>query len=121
MFTDETVNALNEELNEDAIRYRAGPRGSQLAYLPGWYVIESLNAIFGYDSWRTDLVDLQQVEGGWLARLRLTVNDVVREDVGFGSDEDSTESAIKSAVTDALKRAARTFGDQFGNGLYASS
>jgi DNA repair and recombination protein RAD52 len=31
---------------------------------------------------------------------------------------DAHEMAEKGAVTDALKRALRTFGDQFGNGLY---
>ena len=31
---------------------------------------------------------------------------------------DAHDMAIKGAVTDALKRALRTFGPQFGNGLY---
>jgi hypothetical protein len=31
---------------------------------------------------------------------------------------DAHEMAEKGAVTDALKRALRTFGNQFGNGLY---
>ena len=46
-----------------------------------------------------------------------------RTDVGFhavnGDDtSDDHETAYKGAVTDALKRALRSFGDQFGNGLY---
>ena len=47
----------------------------------------------------------------------------MREDVGFGSGiaktlADAHEQSAKEAVTDALKRAMRTFGNQFGNSLY---
>ncbi|MCY3923229.1 MAG: Rad52/Rad22 family DNA repair protein [Chloroflexi bacterium] len=45
-----------------------------------------------------------------------------RADVGFQPVTDETpeghETAYKGAVTDALKRALRSFGDRFGNGLY---
>ena len=45
-----------------------------------------------------------------------------RTDVGFHAVAEETveghETAYKGAVTDALKRALRSFGDQFGNGLY---
>jgi hypothetical protein len=55
--------------------------------------------------------------------VRVTVGDVVREDVGFGSGYgkkagDAIEGATKEAVTDALKRCLRTFGSQFGLALY---
>ena len=46
------------------------------------------------------------------------------EDVGYGngtsyrSKADAHELAAKEAVTDAMKRCLRHFGDQFGNGLY---
>lgn len=33
---------------------------------------------------------------------------------------ESHEQAEKGAVTDAVKRALRTFGEQFGNGLYGN-
>lgn len=50
--------------------------------------------------------------------------DVCRTDVGFaaliGQGPDDHDLAMKSAVTDAMKRAFRTFGSQFGNDLYAS-
>jgi DNA repair and recombination protein RAD52 len=50
--------------------------------------------------------------------------DVSREDVGFGTGvaknlADAHEGAAKEAVTDALKRALRSFGNQFGNSLYS--
>ena len=45
-----------------------------------------------------------------------------RTDVGFQPVTDDSpeghETAFKGAVTDALKRALRSFGDRFGNGLY---
>ena len=45
-----------------------------------------------------------------------------RTDVGFHAvaeeNVEGHETAYKGAVTDALKRALRSFGDQFGNGLY---
>ena len=45
-----------------------------------------------------------------------------RTDTGFQAVADETveghETAWKGAVTDALKRALRSYGDQFGNGLY---
>ena len=48
---------------------------------------------------------------------------LTREDIGCGngvskSSFDAHELAGKEAVTDGLKRAFRTFGEQFGNGLY---
>ena len=47
-----------------------------------------------------------------------------RTDVGFHAVNDDTveghETAYKGAVTDALKRALRSFGDQFGNALYGN-
>ena len=45
-----------------------------------------------------------------------------RTDVGFQPVTDDSpeghETAFKGAVTDGLKRALRSFGDRFGNGLY---
>jgi hypothetical protein len=47
---------------------------------------------------------------------------VNREDVGHGiaagTSSEAIEMARKGAVTDALKRALRSFGNQFGNSLY---
>jgi ribosomal protein S5 len=56
----------------------------------------------------------------------LRVGEVTRQDVGFGSGfakmvGDAIEGATKEAATDALKRAARTFGNIFGLALYDKS
>jgi len=62
-----------------------------------------------------------------VARIKIQVDPVgleehriSREDVGWGqsSAKQGRELAVKEAVTDAMKRAFRTFGNAFGNSLY---
>ncbi len=59
---------------------------------------------------------------GYLATVKVTLrNGVSHEDCGSGdgineSKVKAHEKAIKSAVTDAMKRAARHFGERLGNG-----
>lgn len=62
----------------------------------------------------------------YTAKVRVIVLGVVREDFGAGHGYDvdcglAHESAIKEAVTDALKRALRSFGNPFGLALYDKS
>ena len=59
----------------------------------------------------------------YAATVRVTVpGSPSRTDVGFQTVAEETaeghETASKGAVTDALKRALRSYGDQFGNSLY---
>ena len=59
----------------------------------------------------------------YAATVRVTVpGSQPRVDVGFQAVADDTveghETAYKGSVTDALKRALRSYGSQFGNGLY---
>lgn len=74
----------------------------------------------------------QNVVVGYKAIVSLTVYDqhhtkhISREDVGFGTGiakslADAHEGGAKEAVTDALKRCFRSFGNQFGNSLYDKS
>ena len=73
----------------------------------------------------------QMVSISYLCKLRIAIKAgdslVVREDVGFGNGVAGAtaygigsciELASKEAVTDALKRCMRYFGDQFGLSLY---
>ena len=60
---------------------------------------------------------------GYSAPVRVTVPGAPpRTDVGFHAvvenDADGHDTAIKAAVTDGMRRAPRSFGDRFGNGLY---
>ena len=111
-----------------------GPKGD---YIEGWHAIAEANRIFGFGSWSYEVKGLtkdsvaegkngrgdDQWQAAYTAIVRVTVGEVVREDVGFGSGfakqiGDAIEGATKEAVTDALKRCLRTFGDPFGLALY---
>jgi DNA repair and recombination protein RAD52 len=137
-FTDEMKAELAKPLNPAHVNppKKFGPKGD---YIEGWHCIAELNRIFGFDGWsytvqltKDDLREGQDKEGGpqWQAAYTcictLTVGDVMRQDVGFGSGfakgiGDAIEGAAKEATTDALKRAARTFGNPFGLALYDKS
>lgn len=130
---------LEDKLPKAAVASRQQGGGS-VSYIEGWYVIECLNRIFGFDGWNGEVVELSETvpahkpEGkdkfycAYRCTYRLTVSfesgkEVTREDAGSGngianSAHDAEESAQKEAVTDAMKRAARTFGNRFGLALY---
>lgn len=114
-----------------------GDRKITLSYLEGWRVIDEMNRIFGHDGWerRTVQMDLITEDNiktkaghdafgvAYMAKVELTVLGVVREGYGYGSGIDrgrgkAHEGAIKEAETDAMKRAAMTFGYPLGLALY---
>ena len=129
---------LAEPLDEGLVSHRRGRRGRSFAYLEGRTVIEQANRVFGHGGWGYDLVgDVTLREGesvdqetgeakpwrAYAATVRVTVpGSQPRTDTGFQAVADDTveghETAHKGAVTDALKRALRSYGDQFGNSLY---
>jgi len=128
---------------------RPGPAGRSLTYLSGDSVTRTLNDIFGFDGWHLQIVSTEKTvcervessskSGGaskgsssWLvaytAHVRITHTHTAtyKEDVGAGDSQDrnlptALQHALKAAVTDALKRAARHFGDKLGNSLYQGS
>ena len=93
-----------------------------------------MNAIFGHGGWSSHITMERNVlcekdergrwNVGYLARVRVTLlNGVSHEDCGSGEGIDNSkvkahERALKSAITDAMKRAARHFGERLGNALY---
>ena len=129
---------LADPLDEGLVSQRRGRKGRTFAYLEGSTVIEQANRVFGHGGWGYELVgDVVLREGesvdqetgeakpwrAYAATVRVTVpGSQPRTDVGFQALADETveghETAWKGAVTDALKRALRSYGDQFGNGLY---
>lgn len=138
--TDEQIAILNAPLDPKHVKKPSGSFGPKGDYLEGWHVINELNRAFGFDGWSytIDLSrdSLEQVEvtkpnkppekqwqAAYTCVCTLTVGNAVRQDVGFGSGfakqiGDAIEGATKEAATDALKRAARTFGNIFGLALY---
>ena len=141
MFNDKQNQVLAYELDSSRIKSRSKGNIS-LSYLEGFDVIETANKIFGYGNWSYSIAKLEQVSQElnqnqnhvicYKAVVSVTVfdmthtKDVGREDVGFGTGiaktlADAHESGAKEAVTDAIKRAMRSFGNQFGNSLYDKS
>lgn len=145
-FTKEQLDALKASLLSSAIKERK-QGGSTLSYIEGWHAINEANRIFGFDKWSRETLRLEQTMkptvipgkdwGGkkkpdqigvaYMAVVRITVNangeTVVRDGTGFGvaqqgSTAGAMEMAIKTAETDAMKRALASFGNQFGLALY---
>lgn len=129
---------LGEALDEGLVSHRRGRGNRSYAYLEGSTAIEQANRVFGHGGWGYDLVgevtlregesvDQQTGEAkpwrAYAATVRVSVpGSQPRTDTGFQAVAEETvkghETAHKGAVTDALKRALRSYGDQFGNGLY---
>lgn len=128
---------LEAKLDPSAVKKPEGRFGPKGDYIEGWHAIAEANRIFGHGGWsytiksltRDDLREAKDSKGQpqWQAAytciVTVEVGGVTREDVGFGSGfarhpGDAIEGATKEAVTDALKRALRTFGWPFGLALY---
>lgn len=129
---DEAIAILGEKLKKDHISSRK--KGStNLAYIESHHAIREANRAFGFAGWDYEIKELTMVSQeknannnnviGYIARVIVSVGCTTREDVGFGSGisknlADAHEGATKEAVSDAMKRALRTFGDIFGLALY---
>ena len=141
MFNKNQLASLTQELDSSRIKIREKGNIS-LSYIEGFDVIDTANLIFGYGNWSYHISKLEQVSQEqnhnqnfvvcYKAIVKLIVKDenhtksIFRQDVGFGSGvaktlNDAHENAGKEAVTDGLKRAMRSFGNQFGNSLYDKS
>ncbi len=132
------TEALAQPLDPQLISQRKGRAGRKFDYIEGHTAIDQANRIFGFGGWGYELVGdvtLRPIEqtdsrtgevtrtAAYSAVVRVTVPGAPsRTDVGFqpvaADTPEDHETAFKGAVTDALKRALRSFGDRFGNGLY---
>jgi DNA recombination protein Rad52 len=129
---------LAQPLDPALISEREARDGRLLQYIEGWAAIHQANRIFGHDGWGAEVVgevtyrpisldglvgDTPPAVGMYTAAVRVSVRGCPsRGDVGCafvaGETPEAHEVAYKGAVTDALKRALRHFGEQFGLGLY---
>lgn len=127
---------LARKLGPEYITQRPGPGGSsKLCYIEGWKVVELANDVFGFNGWSTTVVSLTtdfldvnkdgRVSVNCTAIIRVTLLDgTFHEDVGCGQGDNmkgrgaALDKAQKEAVTDATKRALRSFGNMLGNCLY---
>lgn len=127
-------NLIGEECAKplDSRHVKEPAPGKYGQYIEGWHAIDEANNVFGFGGWSyavDTLAKTNQSEKdgkfhtGYAATVTVTVDGVTRQDVGHGqghakAEGDAHEGAIKEAVTDALKRALRTFGYRFGLALY---
>ena len=138
-FNNRQLEQLFKEINPSRVAERKG-----MSYLETWDVIAHLNRIFGFEGWDKHVMALdllyetQRGEGkGWDVAYRAVVRLVIHnrdrglsvvqktsEDAATGQAQnqpsrgDAHDLAVKSAVSDALKRAAKDLGNQFGLSLY---
>jgi DNA recombination protein Rad52 len=146
MFTESQLKTLQDPLDPANVKPRKGPNGKTVSYVEGWQVIEEANHIFGFGNWSRETVVVEalhdpvlitdpdspekgKVVSAFFAKVRITVwsedgkRSVVREGCGAArgfakTAGEAVEQAIKSAETDATKRALVTFGNAFGLALY---
>lgn len=137
MLNNAQYEQLLKPLNPARVAKRQGG-GRSLSYLEAWDVKAHLNRIFGFLNWSSDVIESSlafeeknekgQWHIGYKVTLRLTISSSIAFDttyteaaVGFASLPSRGEAhdmAIKTAESDALKRAAINLGTQFGLSLY---
>ena len=140
--TKEQYEQLLKPLNASRVQQR-NQAGNSLSYLEAWDVKAHLIRIFGFGGWSADVLSADlafedsEVKDGktrWsvgykvIMRLRIHAdNDFLGDTtyteaaVGFSTQPQRGEAhdmAIKTAESDALKRAAINLGTQFGLSLY---
>lgn len=141
--TVEQYEQLLRNLNSSRVASRT-QAGRSLSYLEAWDVKAHLIRIFGFGGWSSDVIESAlayeeknekgQWSVGYKVTLRLTIHNVRYWQETPNVDTTYTESAvgsaslpqrgeahdmaIKTAESDALKRAAINLGTQFGLSLY---
>lgn len=129
--------ALSRCLGSDHISTRQGPRNTKIPYLDVSTTIRLANEAFRYDGWSSNIISvtqdfLREDRGVWsccyTALVRITLpNGCYHDGIGVGNAEsarlqaDAIEKAKKSAVSDAMKRALRCFGEGLGNNITSDS
>jgi hypothetical protein len=134
-FSNTQIRKLQRDVKACDVRTRE-VNGKELSYIEGWHAIAEANRIFGFDGWSRETVEhrclVSREKSGsfhalYVAKVRITVRTeaetVIREGFGTGDAQAPTageahDKAIKTAETDATKRAFATFGKPFGLSLY---
>jgi DNA recombination protein Rad52 len=130
-FAPEQIEMMQAPLDKKNV-IKGGGNGPKGDYIYGWHAINEANRIFGFDGWsyKTELQKVSEFvngnsnhEIGYICKCTIEAGGVTRQDIGYGSGVskrlgDAHEGAVKEAVTDALKRCLRTFGNPFGLALY---
>lgn len=137
--TTQQLRVLMGSLNSNRVSHRS-QGGRQLSYLEAWDVKATLIRVFGFGNFSAETIETKVLrfdevpkrEGNGtnfrvtaMATVRLTIHQtgaVYTESAASsqtGPDVgEATDFAIKTAESDALKRAATYLGTQFGLSLY---
>ena len=135
MFNPRQQEILLKGLNPQRISQRKGGGGRSLSYLEAWDVKAHLIRVFGFGGFSSDVLSAElmfedQVGNNWNVGykviLRLTLGQdrfITYTEAAVGSASlpqrgEAHDMAVKTAESDALKRAAINLGDQFGLSLY---
>jgi DNA recombination protein Rad52 len=136
--TAEQYEVLLKPLAASRVAHRS-QGGMQLSYLEAWDVKAHLIRIFGFGGWSADVLSADLMfedkdeKGRWnvgykvVMRLRIHAGDAWEDttytEAAVGSATlpqrgEAHDMAVKTAESDALKRAAINLGTQFGLSLY---
>lgn len=125
---------LLKPINESRIAQRKGGGGRMLSYLEAWDVRAHMIRIFGFAEWswvvtQAELVYEDERDGKWDVAYKvlgsLQVDGAIYAEAAVGSSRlpsrgEAHDMAVKTAESDAFKRAAVNLGDQFGLSLYSN-
>lgn len=134
MFNPRQQEVLLKGINPQRISQRKGGGGRALSYLEAWDVKAHLIRVFGFGGFSSEVLSAElmfedQVGTNWNVGykviLRLSFTDCIAAytEAAVGSASlpqrgEAHDMAVKTAESDALKRAAINLGDQFGLSLY---
>lgn len=132
MLNEQQYAQLLKPLNASRVAKRQ-QAGRNLSYLEAWDVKAHLNRIFGFTKWSADVLSAElafeeknekgQWNVGYKVILRLRIDYATYTEAAVGSASlpqrgEAHDMAVKTAESDALKRAAINLGTQFGLSLY---
>lgn len=117
---------LLEGLHPGRVSQRKGGGGKMLSYVEAWDVRATLIRIFGFGGFSADVIQVIPSEKGIIVGLRLTVYGIGPDGqdatyTEYGADSSTSkdlDDLVKTAASEALKRAALNLGDQMGLSLY---
>lgn len=132
--THEQYEQLLKPLNPSRVATRQGGGGRQLSYLETWDVKAHLIRVFGFGGWSwevqaAELAFESESGGKWnvgykvIGHLYIPAMPADYTEAAVGSATlpqrgEAHDMAIKTAESDAIKRAAINLGTQFGLSLY---
>jgi recombination DNA repair RAD52 pathway protein len=134
MLSNKQQEILLKGINPSRISQRKGGGGKMLSYCEGWEIKAHMNRIFGFANWSWDVTSgelafEEKGEKNWvvgykvIGTLKIHETRATYSESAIGSAQlpqrgEAHDMAIKTAETDAFKRAAINLGDQFGLSLY---